>query len=99
MAINRASGLIQESPEKCELQSGKRKTPSFSQNFHEIETWDFSSTACVCTQVFYCADCLCTQADPKHGMHTSVSFQKIKIPGSLTGKEQLVCTLEVTIFP
>jgi hypothetical protein len=33
MAVNRDSGLIQENPEKCELQSGKRQTPSFSKIF------------------------------------------------------------------
>jgi hypothetical protein len=33
MATSRDSGLIQEIPEKCGLQLGKRKTPSFSKTF------------------------------------------------------------------
>jgi hypothetical protein len=99
MATNRDSGLIQEIPEKCELQSGKRKTPSFSKNFHETETWVVASATCVCTWVVYCAEHVCTWADPRQGTYTSVSLQKMKIPGSLTGQGQLVCTLEVTRIP
>jgi len=31
MATNKDSGMIQESPEKYEIQSGKKQTPSFFQ--------------------------------------------------------------------
>jgi hypothetical protein len=53
MVVNRDSGLIQENPEKCELQSGKRQTPSFSKKILETETRVVASAACVCTWVVY----------------------------------------------
>jgi hypothetical protein len=49
MATNRDLGLIQEILEKCELQSGKRQTPSFSKKFHETKTRVVALVTCVCT--------------------------------------------------
>jgi hypothetical protein len=99
MDTNIHYGMIQQIPKKCEFKSGTRKTPSFSKIFHEAKRRIVGSTTCVCTQDVYCAECLCTEADTRHGTYTSVSLQKMKISGSLIGQGQLVCTLELTKIP
>jgi hypothetical protein len=54
MVVNRDSGLIQENPDKCKIESGKRQTPSLKKKtFLETEIWLVASAACVCMWVVY----------------------------------------------